>query len=80
MSRLSCSRNFQPNGSGIYCCVTHFYGSKGIFLGIVQSVDLLNMMQLMHINFEQIQTGHLFFVVVVYNIFKRYNFTDQLVS
>ena len=49
---------------------SHFYGSKGIFLGILQSVDLLNMMQ----------TGHLFFVVVVYNIFKRHNFTDQLVS
>ena len=28
---------------------SHFYGSKGIFLGILQSVDLLNMMQLMHI-------------------------------
>ena len=59
---------------------SHFYGSKGIFLGILQSVDLLNMMQFMHINFEQIQTGHLFFVVVVQNIFKRHNFTDQLVS
>ena len=36
-----------------------------------------------HAHFEQIQTGHLFFVVVVYNIiltFKRHNFTDQLVS
>ena len=36
-----------------------------------------------HAQFEQIQTGHLFFVVVVYNIiltFKRHNFTDQLVS
>ena len=32
---------------------SHFYGSKGIFLGILQSVDLLNMMQFMHINFEQ---------------------------
>ena len=77
---LKLCRDFQRNGSGIYCCVTHFYGSKGIFLGILQSVDLLNMMQLMHINFEQIQTGHLFFVVVAYNIFKRHNFTDQLVS
>ena len=34
-------------------------------------------------HFEEIQTGHLFFVVVVYNIistFKRHNFTYQLVS
>ena len=29
---------------------SHFYGSKGIFLGILQSVDLLNMIQLMHIS------------------------------
>ena len=45
-------------------------------LGIVQSVDLLNMTQLMHMR-------HLFFVVVIYNIiltFKRHNFIDQLVS
>ena len=36
-----------------------------------------------HAYIEQIQTGHLFLVVVVYNIiltFKRHNFTDQLVS
>ena len=32
-------------------------------LGIVQSVDLLNMIQ--------IQTGHLFFVVVIYNIISK---------
>ena len=48
-------------------------------LGIVQTVDL----DATHAHFEQIQTGHLSFVVVVYNIiltFKRHNFTDQLVS
>ena len=36
-----------------------------------------------HAHIEQIETGLLFFVVVVYNIiltFKRHNFTDQLVS
>ena len=36
-----------------------------------------------HAHFEQIQTGHLLVVRVVYNIiltFKRHNFTDQLVS
>ena len=36
-----------------------------------------------HAHFEQIQTGHLFFVVVVYNIFltfKRHNFTASLLN
>ena len=36
-----------------------------------------------HAHFEEIQTGHLFFVVVVYNIFltfKRHNFTASLLN
>ena len=36
-------------------------------LGIVQSVDILLKYDTTHAQFEQVQTGHLFSVVVVYN-------------
>ena len=67
--------DFPPNRSGIYRTVLHTVVVQKT--GILQSVDLLNVMQLMHIlsRFKQDTYSSLWLLT-----FKRHNFTDQLVS
>ena len=72
---LKLCRDFPPNRSSIYRTVLHTVVVQKT--GILQSVDLLNVMQLMHIlsRFKQDTYSSLWLLT-----FKRHNFTDQLVS